>query len=126
MKRKLAVEELKKTFAVLNADVEELKNMTGESLTAFGVRSTIRTFSALMEGLLYQMRQVALDSCDSSNEIYNAEELMVLREKAVYLDNAGLIKLFILLKMLGLVGPDTFVISATAPGSPGCTRSAGQ
>jgi hypothetical protein len=91
MNRKLAVKELKETFAVLNADVEEIKRTAGESLTAFDVRSMIRTFSALMEGLLYQMRQVALHS-DAHNEIYSTQELMILRGESLRLNNKGKIE----------------------------------
>jgi hypothetical protein len=88
MNRAKAVAELKETFSLLDADFKEVRLRAGEALLEFDVRATIRTFSALMEGLLYQMRQVAIHS-DSDNIFYTPKELAILNEQTFSLNEKG-------------------------------------
>ena len=89
MNRSKAVKELQETFTVLEADVREVQKRAGDKLTGFDVRSSIRAFSALVEGLLYQMRQVAIHSIDDEHNIFSTEELTIFKEQTFCLNSKG-------------------------------------
>ncbi len=89
MNRAEAVKDLKETFSILDGDVKNVQALYGDEITAFHVRTTIRTYSALIEGLLYQMRQVARNSESEDYTVYTFEEQMMLSEKIVSLNAKG-------------------------------------
>jgi hypothetical protein len=92
MNREEAVGELKKTFEVLNKDVTDVKEIAGDSFSSFHVRMSIRAYSALIEGMLYQMRHVALSSESKNCRVYNLHERFILSEEQCTLDKKGNIK----------------------------------
>ena len=81
MNRAKAVDDLKETFAILDADVKEVRKISDKEMSAFHVRTSIRTYSALIEGLLYQMRQVTLHSETDECKVFEFEEKMILNGK---------------------------------------------
>ncbi len=84
-----AVKELKETFSILHGDVEEVISLHGDEMEAFHVRMMIRTYSALIEGLLYQMRQVAINSEKEDHAVFSSEERIMLNEKSLSLNKKG-------------------------------------
>jgi len=89
MDRAEAVKELKETFSILHGDVEEVISLHGDEMEAFHVRMMIRTYSALIEGLLYQMRQVAINSEKEDHAVFSSEERIMLNEKSLSLNKKG-------------------------------------
>lgn len=86
MNRAESVEELKQTFAILDDDIEEIRSLAQGKMTGFYVGATIRAYSALVDGLLFQMRQVVISSEPSELSIFLPEEKMMLREKSYPLE----------------------------------------
>lgn len=92
MSRSEAVHNLKETFSILESDVSEIKKIADGNTTAFHVRMSIRTYSALIEGLLYQMRQVALNSESESCKVFSVGERLILSEIEYRLNDKGELK----------------------------------
>lgn len=92
MNRAKAVNDLKETFAILDADVKEIRKISDKEMSVFHVRTSIRTYSALIEGLLYQMRQVTLYSETDECKVFEFEEKMILNEKTFSLNDNGEVK----------------------------------
>jgi hypothetical protein len=92
MNRAEAVEELKATFAILDDDINEVRDIASGKMKGFHVRASIRAYSALIEGPLYQMRQVSISSEPNDFEIFSIEEKMIINEKSITLNHKGEIK----------------------------------
>lgn len=92
MNRAEAVEELKATFVILDDDINEVRNIANGEMKGFHVRASIRAYSALIDGLLYQMRQVAISSESEDFNLFSVEEKMILNEKTIFLDHKGEMK----------------------------------
>nr|WP_315494667.1 hypothetical protein [uncultured Rhodoferax sp.] len=88
MGRKEAVEELKRVYAVLSADVSEARAATLRSPTEFNKRTLVRTCAALVEGLSYQLRQVTLATLQDT-DFLAAGDLAILRETRYQLTRQG-------------------------------------
>jgi len=89
MNRADAVHELKSTFSILDADINEIKKNADGNTKGFHVRASIRAYSALIEGLLFQMRHLALSSESKNTSVYNLSEKLILSEKAYRLNTKG-------------------------------------
>jgi hypothetical protein len=92
MNRFEAVHNLKATFLILESDVKEIQKVANGNTTGFHVRMSIRTYSALIEGLLYQMRQVALNSEGMDHKVYSEGERLLLSELEYRLNDKGELK----------------------------------
>ncbi len=88
MKRSEAVEELKRVYAVLNADVKDAQAATLRNPTDFNKRTLVRTCAALVEGLAYQLRQVTLATLQGT-DLLSTGDLAVLRETRYQLSRQG-------------------------------------
>jgi hypothetical protein len=62
MNRAEAVDQLKRVYTILNADLKAAQSATLRDPTEFNKRTLVRTCAALVEGLAYQLRQVTLAS----------------------------------------------------------------
>jgi hypothetical protein len=80
-----AIQELIKTTHILESDLNAARGLDGQNLTPFLARSAVRAFSAFIEGVLFQMRQIALHSDFS----LTAEEVFLLEEKKPFLNEKG-------------------------------------
>lgn len=89
MKRAEAVAELKSIFDVLVTDVEAIINDEEFSTNESAHRSLIRTHFAFMEGMLYQLRRIALAAAYDHPNFFSFEEVSVLLEKNFKLDQKG-------------------------------------
>lgn len=87
MLRDNAVNELKKTFAILSEDVEQIRAYGRNNPTPFAHRTLLRTHFAVVEGITFLLRQVALASEDSG--LFTPAEISVLREETYHLDKKG-------------------------------------
>ncbi|MCP5420143.1 MAG: hypothetical protein H6969_06570 [Gammaproteobacteria bacterium] len=85
MDRVSAVEELKKSFAIMADDVELVRDMGKSANTPFAQRTLLRTHFAFIEGMSFLLRQVAL----ANSEIFTAPELATLREESYALNKKG-------------------------------------
>ncbi|WP_305846319.1 hypothetical protein [Photobacterium kishitanii] len=55
----------------------------------FALRTLYRTSGAYIEGVTYQLRLVCLAALEDVSDIFDANEIMLLREKSVSLDKQG-------------------------------------
>ena len=85
MSRAEAVAELKATWCILSDDVDEIEELFEERGTPTLFRTLIRDSSACYEGLLYQLRQVALKSARDhpTVEVFSPEEMTFLQEEKI-------------------------------------------
>ena len=85
MSRAEAVAELKATWCILSDDVDEIEELFEERRTPTLFRTLVRTYSACYEGLLYQLRQVALKSARDHPdvEVFSPEEMIFLQEEEI-------------------------------------------
>lgn len=89
MNREEAVEELKRIFDVLVGDIEAIVNVDNFSANESAHRSLIRTHFAFMEGMLYQLRRVALATAYEHPNFFSFEEISILLEKNFRLNEKG-------------------------------------
>ncbi len=85
LERQQAVDELKKTFKILAEDVEESRAYGEQNPTPFAHRTLLRTHFALIEGMTYRFRQVALAAAKYG--IFNPAEIALLREESYHLND---------------------------------------
>ena len=88
MNRADAVEELKRVYAVLNADLELARAATLGDPSEFNKRTLVRTCAALVEGLAFQLRQVTLSTLRET-KLLTEGELAILRETKAQLSIQG-------------------------------------
>ena len=86
--RARAVEQLKKTWAILDSDIGAALAYGREDNTPYAQRAMVRAFFAAVEGLSYQMRQVTLASL-AGTELLSEQETQLLREVRHSIDDRG-------------------------------------
>lgn len=91
MNRKQAVDQMKAVACILSSDIERIIQHEDFVTDEAAHRSVIRAHFAFIEGMVYQLRSVALAS-GADLGIYSPDEIAVLREDAYSLDNKGKIK----------------------------------
>jgi hypothetical protein len=85
--RRQAVDELKKTFKILAEDVEESRAYGEHNPTPFAHRTLLRTHFALIEGMTYCFRQVALAAAKYG--LFSPAEIALLKEENYHLNKKG-------------------------------------
>lgn len=83
-----AVAQMKEVFRVLSADINKICTYENFVNDEAAHRSLIRAHFAFIEGMVYQLRSIALAS-DADLSVYSAEEISVLREKNYFLNQKG-------------------------------------
>lgn len=86
--RAKAVEQLKATWAILDADMTAALNYGRAGNTPYAQRAMVRAFFAAVEGLSFQMRQVTLASLAGTN-LLSDQETQLLREVRHSIDDKG-------------------------------------
>lgn len=81
--------ELKKIYYLLAADVEEARRYGQSNPSDFARRTLARTYFALIEGLSFQFRQVALRCGESAPGLLTHEEMTLLRQQKYKLNAKG-------------------------------------
>ena len=81
--------ELKRTYAILAADLEEIVAYGKRDPSEFAHRTLVRTHFALVEGLTFQLIQLALAGGKDDPGLFSAEEMGVLRQEKYELSNTG-------------------------------------
>jgi hypothetical protein len=89
MSLQLAIQELIKSAQILESDLNSARGHDGDKLTPYQARTAIRALSAYIEGVLFQMRQIALHS-DAN---LKSEELFLLQEVRPFLNKKGGVEL---------------------------------
>jgi hypothetical protein len=91
MNRAESVDELKRVYAVLNADLKMAQQATLKNPSEFNKRTLVRTCAALVEGLSYQLRQVTLASLKDTN-LLSEGELAILQQTKHQLSVQGQVR----------------------------------
>lgn len=91
MNRAESVAELKRVYAVLNADLELARQATLKDPSEFNKRTLVRTCAALVEGLSYHLRQVTLASLKDTNLLSDGERA-ILQETKHQLSEQGQVR----------------------------------
>ena len=85
MSRGEADDELKRTFSVLAEDIELARAYGKNNNSPYAQRTLLRTHFALIEGVSYLLRQIAI----ATAEVFSPAELATLSEKTYTLDKQG-------------------------------------
>jgi hypothetical protein len=88
MDRRAAVDEMKRVYAVLTADVDAALAAGRAKPDQFARRTLVRTYIAFVEGLAFQFRQITLTSLVETDLLTHAE-LALLREERFQLNSKG-------------------------------------
>lgn len=88
MLRAEAVDELKRVYSVLSADLEAALEIGRKDPSQFAHRTLLRTYFAFVEGIAYQLRQVTVASLDESG-LLSSGELALLHEERFQLNAKG-------------------------------------
>lgn len=88
MDRAAAVDQLKRTWAILDADLTEAFAYGKRGNTPYAQRALVRAFFAAVEGLSFQLRQVTLASLSGTTLLTDAET-QLLQEVKYFLDEKG-------------------------------------
>nr|WP_290695070.1 hypothetical protein [Halomonas sp. UBA3074] len=89
MNRELVVRELQAVFKVLSEDIEGIRLYGQEHPTDLAHRTLLRTHFSFIEGMAYQLRQVALYSASEHLGFFSPEELAILKEEKYGLNKKG-------------------------------------
>ena len=89
MKVEDATRELKKTYNILVEDVEEIRSYGKGNPSSFAHRTLLRTYFALVEGMTYQLKCVALACAEAMPGLLTMEEMTLLREETYSLNQKG-------------------------------------
>jgi hypothetical protein len=89
MNREYAVNQLKAVFQSLSEDIEEARAYGREKPTNFAHRSLFRTHFAFIEGMAFQLRQVALFSVNEHPDFFAPGEMAILKEEKYFLSKKG-------------------------------------
>ena len=84
-----AVEDLKRTFAVLSRDVDASVALRNQQDSQFARRTVIRTQFAFIEGLANSLAAVAARSAPVESGILSVGDLALLEERDFALDDRG-------------------------------------
>ncbi len=77
---------------LLLEDVRAARDFGLNAKSNFALRTLYRTSAAYIEGVTYQLRLVCLAAHEDVSNIFDANEIMLLKEKCVGLDKQGRIK----------------------------------
>ena len=89
MNREDAVHELKAVYNILKNDVDEIFEYGESKNTHFAHRTMLRTHFAFIEGMVYQLRQVALASSTQKPNLFSPQEIAILKEESYELNKKG-------------------------------------
>ncbi|MEJ1334484.1 MAG: hypothetical protein RPU37_00400 [Candidatus Sedimenticola sp. (ex Thyasira tokunagai)] len=89
MNRETAVNQLKETYNILAKDLDEIVAYGKDNNSDFAQRTLVRTHFALIEGMSYQLRQVALASLEPHRGMLTPGEISILREEKYLLNHKG-------------------------------------
>ncbi|ELC9557897.1 MULTISPECIES: hypothetical protein [Vibrio] len=92
MKVEKANDEMWMFHQLLLEDVRAARDFGLSVKSRFALRTLYRTSAAYIEGVTYQLRLVCLAALEDVPDIFDANEIMLLREKSVGLDYKGRIK----------------------------------
>ena len=88
MSRAAAVNQLKEVYGILSADMDAVMVYGTAHPTPFAHRTVVRTFFSMVEGLAFQMRQVALATLEPYGRL-SVAEIALLREERYSLNPKG-------------------------------------
>ena len=88
MERAAAVDELKRVYSTLGADVDLALELGRRDPGQFAHRTLFRTYFAFVEGLAFQLRNVTLASLQDT-DFLTPGELALLREERFQLNRKG-------------------------------------
>jgi hypothetical protein len=89
MSRELAVDSLKETFSTLSEDIDAIQELYENIMSDALARALARSYSAYIEGTLFQLREVAINSAKKVPNIFSADEWVLLIEKKPFLNSKG-------------------------------------
>jgi hypothetical protein len=89
MKRELAVNQMKSVFTLLSNDVEEIRVYGIENNNGFARRTLLRTHFAFIEGMVFQLRLVAIATAKDYPGLFSNEEVTLLKEERYQLSPKG-------------------------------------
>lgn len=92
MTREEAVKELKAVFKLLSDDVEEIRQYGQSNKSDFAHRTMFRTHFAFIEGMTFQLKQVALSFDAEHSGVFSSEEISMLKDESYSLNKKGEIK----------------------------------
>ena len=81
---------MKAIWAVLASDVEKALEHGLSARSSFALRTLFRAYFALIEGLTYQFRKIALACGEYDAHLLTVEEITLLREQKYSLNNKGM------------------------------------
>jgi hypothetical protein len=84
-----AVDQLKSVYSVLAGDLQEAIAYGQSNPSGFARRGMFRAAFALIEGLSFQFRTVALAGACKAPQIFSSAEISLLKEERVKLDDKG-------------------------------------
>jgi len=82
--------KLKEVYGILADDVEAARKLGQSDPSPFAHRTLIRTHFALIDGLSYQLRRVALACGLADSTVLTSDEMSLLTERQYKLDDKGL------------------------------------
>jgi hypothetical protein len=89
MNRELAVNQMKSVFTLLSNDVEEIRVYGKENNNGFSQRTLLRTHFAFIEGMVFQLRLVAIATAKDYPDLFSNEEVTLLHEERYQLSAKG-------------------------------------
>jgi hypothetical protein len=84
-----ATQDLKRVYSLLAGDVEAARAYGQADPSPFAHRTLFRTYFALIEGLSYQFRKVALACGERDPRLLSAQEIALLKEEKYSLNKEG-------------------------------------
>lgn len=85
MNRESAIKELKAVYEILSDDIEEIRKYGIKNDNGFSQR----TYFAFIEGMIFQLRQVALVTGKECPTLFSEQELCLLKEERYQLNAKG-------------------------------------
>ena len=85
----MKVDQLKHVYAALACDLDEARSYGQRNPSGFAKRSLFRAAFALIEGISFQFRLVALAGAASAPLVFDAVEMSLLKEERHRLDDKG-------------------------------------
>ncbi|WP_218395574.1 hypothetical protein [Alteromonas lipotrueae] len=89
MNRELAVNQMKSVFTLLSNDVEEIRVYGKENNNGFAQRTLLRTYFAFIEGMICQLRLVAIATAKDYPDLFSNKEVILLKEERYQLSPKG-------------------------------------
>ncbi|MEH6594973.1 MAG: hypothetical protein V7736_05440 [Colwellia polaris] len=89
MNRELAVNQMKYVFTLLSNDIEEIREYGKENNNGFAQRTLLRTHFAFIEGMVFQLRCVAIATAKEYPDLFSNQEVTLLQEESYQLNAKG-------------------------------------